>query len=180
MNYTDNYTDIETKAQIIRFTTRRGRPKSTRPMRDTGTPETVMKRLLGVTTESLDLCLERGIISKRQHWCGIHLRWLYTLRHGVPSAKTIDIVREHGKEIKNDDPTWREEREKEYNQAINLLTKSGQALFLLNLCVYNDRPKFLNYSTAEMQINFASVADSVARLRDGLDVLSELWKNPNV
>lgn len=168
--------NIEPTAKIIRFSTRRGRPKSNRPLHDTGTPETVMKRLLGETTEALDLCRERGIISDRQHWCGIHLRWLYTLRNGAPAPTTIDIVGESGQEIKNDDPQWRSEREKEYNEAINLLTKSGQALLLLNLCVYNERPKFLKFSPSEMQQNFMSVADSIARLRDGLDILSKLWK----
>jgi len=169
-------TKIETKAQIISFSRRRGRPKSNRPLHDTGTPETVMKRLLGVTSEALDLCLQRGIISERQHWCGIHLRWLYTLRHGVPSAKTINLLHESGDEVKNDDPLWRDEREKEYNSAINLLTKSGHSLMLLNLCVYNERPKFLDLPQSEIHKNFETIADSIARLRDGLDILSELWK----
>jgi len=137
-----------------------------------------MKRLLGETTEALDLCHERGIISDRQHWCGIHLRWLYTLRHGAPSPQTMDITNTGGCEIKNDDQQWRTKREKEYNEAINLLTKNGQALLLLNLCVYNQRPKFLGFSSAEMQQNFASVADNIARLRDGLDILSTIWKKP--
>jgi hypothetical protein len=165
----------EPKAEIISFHRRRGRPKNNRPLHDTGTPETIMKRLLGITTEALDLCLERKIISERQHWCGIHLRWLYTLRHGVPNVKTMDISNSSN-QIKNDDPAWREEREKEYNEALNLLTKSGNSLLLLNLCVYNHRPQFLDFTTAEMQRNFASIADNIARLRNGLDILSNLWK----
>lgn len=167
---------IETKAQIINFNRRRGRPKNNRPARDTGTPEMLIKRAMGLTTESLDLCLQRGVINERQHWCGIHLRWLYTLRNGAPTPKTTDFeYSDHGN-IKTDDPQWKEEREREYGAAINLLTKSGHSLMLLNICVYNERPRFLNMSKEEMARNSESIAANISRLRDGLDILSTLWK----
>lgn len=136
----------------------------------------VMKRVFGLTAEALDLCLERGIIRDEQHWCGIHLRWLYTLRHGVPSVRAIDPSHFGGGEPKNEDPEWRAAREKEYNEAITLLTRSGHALLLLNLCVYNERPKYLNFSPAEIKTTLPYITDSIARLRDGLDNLVNLWK----
>ena len=156
-------------AVILSFPKRRGRPKNTRPMHDSGTPELVMKRAMGQTMEALDLCLERELITKRQHWCGIHLRWLYTLRYGAPSVRTIDPTHLGGMEIKNDDPLWRSARELEYHEAINLLASSGHALLLLNLCVYNERPVFLRGPHAQAE----SALDAV---REGLDALAELWK----
>ena len=163
------------KAKILTFSRRRGRPKSNRPETDTGTPETVMKRLLGVTTEALDLCLERKIITKKQHWCGIHLRWLHTLRHGIPSVRATDLTYLGGGEHKSSDyeePLWRAAREKEYNNAINILTQNGYALLIINLCIYNELPKFFNYNHNK-SINTKEIAIKVS---SGLDILAKLWK----
>ena len=134
---------IHAPAVILSFRKRRGRPKKNLPRHDTGTPELVMKRLMGHTMEALDLFLERRLISQRQHWCGIHLRWLYTLRHGAPTLQAISPVHVGGFEAKPDDPLWRSAREKEYNQAIRLLAAKGHALIVLNLCIYNEKPLFL-------------------------------------
>lgn len=160
----------EPSAQILRFPRKRGRPKSTRPQIDTGTPELIMKRLLGCTTEALDLCLERGIISRRQHWCGIHLRWLFTLRHGVPGVRAVDPTHLGGCELKPEDPTWRDAREKEYNEALCALSKCGHVLQVMNICVYNERPKFL-----DMRTHLGDASNAITRLREGLDVLVKLW-----
>lgn len=156
----------------------RGRPKNTRPSTDTGTPETVMKRALGVTTEALDLCLERGIITEKQHWCGIHLRWLYTLCHGVPNVRAINLLQplNQDKLTDHDNPKWREAREKEYNEAISLLSKTGHAIMLMNMCIYNERPKFLYIDSLKNTKNTKNNIHNIANLRDGLDILDKLWK----
>lgn len=164
-----------TNTKILTFSRSRGRPKNNRPMIDTGTPETVMKRLLGVTTEALDLCLEHGIITQKQHWCGIHLRWLYTLRHGVPSVRATDLSYIGGCEQKSsdyEDPLWRASREKEYNNAISTLTQSGHALLIINLCIYNEFPKSINFSALNMKKNTYYY---ISNLRNGLDILVKLW-----
>ncbi len=163
-------------SKILTFSSRRGRPKSNRPLIDTGTPETVMKRLLGLTTEALDLCRERGIITDKQHWCGIHLRWLYTLRSGVPGVRAHDISvtgNEGQKPVDYDDPLWRAAREKEYNTAINTLTQSGHALLLINLCIYNEMPKAIVFSPAGDKKNSCHISNNI---RNGLDILAKLWK----
>jgi hypothetical protein len=162
-------------ATILAFPRRRGRPKSARLGNDTGTPELVMKRLHGETAEALDLCLERRIISREQHWCGVHLRWLYTLRHGAPGVRAIDTTHISGLETRVDDPEWRSAREKEYHEAMKKLTASGHALMIANLCIYNIRPKFLAVKKPATSNPFGQ-ADMVAILRDGLDVLVSLWK----
>lgn len=138
---------------------RRGRPRQNRITRDTGTPELVMKRLRGETAESLDLYLERGVISAEQHWCGIHLRWLYTLRFGAPGVRATDPTHLGGMEVKADDPTWRALREAEYNEAIGLLGRRCKHV-LLNVSVYNERP---------------GVQDTIY-LREALDLLALHWR----
>ena len=135
-------TDDKHPAIILSFPKRRGRPKSTRTTHDRGTPELLIKRQQGETLEALDLCLERRIINDRQHWCGIHLRWLYTLRYGAPGVRAIDTTHLGGFDITVDDPLWRGAREKEYHEAIALLAQSGHALLVMNLCIYNERPLF--------------------------------------
>lgn len=167
-------------AKIIRFINKRGRPKNNRPLHDTGTPETVMKKLLGITTESLDICLERGIINRKQHWCGIHLRWLYTLRYGIPSVKSTNLTMlKHSKQlpIDNEDPQWRKEREQEYSQAINLLNKTGYAQLIINICIYNERPKFLNLMGENHLPIQPNIKQDLKKIQEGLDILANLWKN---
>ena len=172
---TESIPDDSSPAQLLHFPRKRGRPKTIRPKTDIGTPELILKRLHGHTAEALDLCLERAIISERQHWCGVHLRWLYTLRHGVPSVRAIDPTHLGGAEPKPEDPQWRTAREKEYNDAIRALSQSGHALMLLNICVYNERPAFLDMPKPTLQKNINRMADTIAKLRDGLDVLDGLW-----
>jgi len=154
---------------------RRGRPRSTRPNTDTGTPELVMKKLLGETTETLDLCLEKGLITKDQHWCGIHFRWLYTLRFGAPSVRAIDPTHIGGIDIKTDDPDWRAAREIEYHEAIRTLTAKGHVGLLLNLCIHNERPRFLNRNQTHTAQTAQAATDLLTQLRNGLDTLAALW-----
>jgi hypothetical protein len=122
------------------LSTKRGRPKLPRlPMNDTGTPELVMKRLRSETTEMLDMMLERSIIDVEQHWCGTHLRWLYTLRFGAPGVRAIDPLYMGGVDLEADDPHWRELREAEYAAALSML---GHRLanIVLAVAVHNEKP----------------------------------------
>ena len=160
---------------LLRFPRRRGRPKTGHPLNDSGTPELVMKRLLGETAEALDLCLERGIISRRQHWCGIHLRWLYTLRYGAPGIRAIDPAHLGGVETSVDDPEWRRAREKEYHDAMQKLNDSGYALLLTNICIHNERPKFLIPCQPGLPIPHKMDLHAPDRLREGLDILASHW-----
>lgn len=170
-------------AKILRFARpvssrggRRGRPKSVRPAIDLGTPELVLKRKLGQTSESLDLCLERGLITPQQHWCGVHLRWLYTLRHGAPGLRALNPVHLGGAMPRSDDPYWRAEREQEYRDAVQALSTGGNIALVVNLCVYNERPRFLETRTRLPQKQQLANAELLQRTRQGLDVLVELWR----
>ena len=173
-----NLREGESKPQavILRFPRRRGRPKKpARPKSDCGTPELVMKRLLGQTAEALDLCLERGIIDREQHWCGIHLRWLYTLRHGAPGVRAIDPTHLGGIDIKRDDPDWREKREKEYHEAMKKLAKSGHAALVMSVCIHGERPKFLSLKKTVDFKKQQKLSQMITDLKDGLNVLVKHW-----
>lgn len=160
-------------AAILRFPRKRGRPRASRPSSDTGTPELVMKRLMGETTEALDLCFERGILTREQHWCGVHLRWLYTLRYGAPGVRAVDPTHLGGIEISTDDPEWRAAREQEYHEAVRAL--GVRALAVLNLCVYNERPKFLARREEITAARARMIGEMIGAIREGLDLLAALW-----
>lgn len=162
----------ETRATILYFPRKRGRPKTIRTPKDHGTEELQAKRKANVTAEPLDLCLERGIISQEQHWCGIHLRWLYTLRYGAPGVRALDPTHMGGAENKMDDPVWREAREQEYHEAMKLLTDKGYAKLLASLCIYNERPVFLETA----QKNKAKNVTYINSMVDGLDILVRHWR----
>ena len=165
-------------AAILRFPRRRGRPKSAHLNNDTGTPELVMKRLLGETAEALDLCLEREIITRQQHWCGIHLRWLYTLRYGAPGVRAVDQTHMGGIESpRPDDPEWRTAREQEYHDAMLQLSRRGLAQIVTGLCIFNERPKFLSPHVPVTGKRAHETMRHRDQLRAGFDLLNELWRN---
>ncbi|MDX2074495.1 MAG: hypothetical protein SFX19_09075 [Alphaproteobacteria bacterium] len=139
---------------------KRGRPKIIREEHDRGTPELQFKRLSGDTLEALDLCLEKGAITPEQHWCGIHLRWLYTLRYGAPGVRAVDFNHVHGLDIESDDPTWRESREAEYHAALKYISDYGFDAMLVSVCIHNERPCRLTIET----------------LSEGLQLLVKHWK----
>ena len=142
-------------------------------MRDTGPPELVMKRLRNETAEMLDICLERGIITLQQHWCGIHLRWLYTLRYGAPGLRAVDPTHLGGLDIKPDAPDWRSAREREFNDAMEKLRQHGSASLIINLCIYNERPIFLEAGkSASKNARYLR-----AQLCEGFDILFTHWKS---
>jgi len=165
-----------TKAIILSFPRKRGRPRITRPSVDTGTPELVLKKLMGMTTESLDLCLEREIITPEQHWCGIHLRWLYTLRHGAPGIRAIDPTHLGGLENKIDDPEWRAARENEYHDAMKKLHQARHAQLIVSICIYNERLPFLSLHTPVTPKKAQAASQMIEELRHGLNILVDEWR----
>lgn len=172
------------KAQILRFARpsaarsgKRGRPRTARKDPDLGTPELILKRKLGQTTETLDYCLERHIITAEQHWCGIHLRWLYTLRHGAPGIKALNPAHlRNSAPIRADDVSWRQAREQEYLEAITALSQSGDIAIVVNISVYNERPSWLDNPAKLSAKQAAQNAAMRSRLHTGLNTLVKLWR----
>lgn len=162
------------------FSRKRGRPRSTAPAGiDIGTPELIHKRAFSLTAEAIDICLERELISADEHWCAIHLRWLYTLRYGAPSVHAIDPTHMGGRECTNDNPEWRKEREREYLDALKTLGSHTHVQRLLGLCVFNQRPQMLHFQPGAGFGKTAKHRESAVRelsaLRGSLAQLVKLW-----
>lgn len=160
-------------ATILHFPRRRGRPRTARPRHDTGTPELVMKRLKQETAEALDLCLERSIITLEQHWCGVHLRWLYTLRYGAPGTRAVDPTHLGGKETRADNQEWRVAREKEYQEAVQELSACGVNTAVMDLCIHNIRPGILNARSARV---LKKHEREMRKIQEGLEILVKHWE----
>lgn len=158
---------------------RRGRPRQHKPRSDLGTPELQMKRLMGHTAEPLDVCLQREWISAAQHRAGLHLRWLYTLRYGLPSVTALDPLAA-GSRIPqaSRDPEWLHARETEYRQAIDLLTDANLESLILRVVVFHESPMLLTWRASGGAPN-PKAAQQMAYIRDGLELLHKHWENLN-
>ena len=154
---------------------RQGRPKKTRPSIDLGTPELIYKRAYHSTMEAIDLCLEHAIITPAQHSCGLHLRWLYTIRYGAPGISALPLTPLYNAPLsKQDDPLWRQARETEYREAIALLKSYHCANEVMRICVHNERLFHLN------QPQPSSATNPIPALKEGLSLLAKHWKrNPH-
>lgn len=161
-------------AVILQFPRRRGRPRKALPQRDSGTEELQAKRAQKITTEALDLCLEKSLITPQQHWCGIHLRWLHTLRYGAPSVRALDPTHLGGRETAQTDTQWRANRENEYHEAVLLLRKHRLAEIVGSVCIYDQRPDFLTTQKTPTH----SQRKMLAQLVEGLSLLDRVWSRP--
>ena len=166
------------------FSTRRGRPASARPTTDYGTPELIFKRAHAHTMEAIDLCRQRRIIDSDQHWCGLHLRWLYTIRYGAPNVSAVDLTRIDGYAMaaSEDSPIWRQAREAEFAQAMALLRARHKQELVMQVCVFNERPHFLRLESLRAAYERPAIARQIEReltqFIAGLDELVRLWKMP--
>ncbi len=163
------------------FSTRRGRPRAqTTPANDPGTPELRMKHALGLTHEPIDLCLARGLVTPDQHWCGLHLRWLYTLRYGAPSLTTRYVDTPSAAAEAEDSAHWRALREQEYADAITQLKTSQRYECIMRLCVFNELPSFLNHRLRQQAWSNPALTQQLTqaeqRTREGLELLVTLWR----
>ncbi len=163
------------------FSTQRGRPRKPALDNDPGTPELRLKHALRFTAEPIDLCLEKNLITTEQHWCGLHMRWLYTLRYGAPSLTTH--YTDHAAPASpppNDDPTWRAMREQEYHDAITLLKNHRRYECVMRLTVFNEHPAFLSPLMRERALHSPAVTNQLANahthLREGLQLLVTHWR----
>lgn len=132
------------------FRSRRGRPRARQAIHnepDPGTPELLTKRRYHLTTEPIDLCLNRKLIDETQHRNALRFRWLYTIRFGAPGVSAFDYARAAGKDLfVEDDPAWRAAREQDYRNACDLLRKLGAHRLVFHCVIYNEPPDFLDLS----------------------------------
>ena len=159
---------------------RRGRPKNVNKSIDFGTKELQWKRSNLQTMEPIDLCLHKGLISKSQHKSAIKLRWLYTLKFGAPTVSSADCSMVVGRYVsKHVNEEFLESMQKLYSDSIQLLDKYGSRRIVMNLCVFNEFPTFLDNPRSPAA--YCELQD----LQNGLEALSKILmfspnKNPEV
>lgn len=164
------------------FSTQRGRPRKPMNDNDPGTPELRLKHALRLTAEPIDLCLEKNLITREMHWCGLHLRWLYTLRYGAPSLTRnyADGTDQSRPPPSEDDPTWRTMREQEYHEAIAMLKANRRYECVMRLAIFNEHPAFLNPALRARLLQEPALAHQLAfahnHLREGLTLLTQHWR----
>lgn len=168
----------------MRFKNKKGRPALNRPKNDAGTAELRQKRAFGITAEPLDLCLQYNLISNEQHWAGIHLRWLYTIRFGSSSVQSVNLSDTRSISTRENDLTWQENREVEYKEAIENLTKNNSKQIVMDICIFDKKPMFLkfisdfyNNLSEEKVKNMQHYSKDIITFKEGLNSLVRLWCN---
>ena len=79
------------------------------------------------SAEPIDICLQRGFITVRQHRLALRLRWLYTLNFGLPTVQAYNFSKIPGREVsKYDDETFYEKRQ-EYTRVTEQLYKTDRS-----------------------------------------------------
>ncbi len=125
------------------FCRKRGRPKRKDvDYIDKGTPELQHKYKQKLTMEPLDLLLQADLINAEQHWCGLHFRWLHSLRFGTVTVNAIDPALVRGIKHKRIYTKWQIERESEWKEAQQILLRAGLYHAVRDLCIYNKMPNY--------------------------------------
>lgn len=146
------------------FSSKRGRPRraTSHQEHDKGTEELRRQRAAMRTLEPLDVLLRRGALTEKEHRVALHFRWLYTLCFGTPHLSSIPLSPlAASTTAREDDPLWREAREGEYKHAASRLQSARLLRVVQNCCLYHEMPPD---------------AQGLARLKEGLGLLSELWR----
>lgn len=90
----------------------------------------------------------------------------------APGLRAVDPTHLGGLDIKPDVPDWRTAREREFHEAMEKLRQHGSAALIMNLCIYNERPAFLQPGKRGLK--------NSKRLRiqlcEGFDILFTHWK----
>lgn len=162
------------------FSTSRGRPRINQAATDIGTPELRLKHALGLTAEPIDLCIARALITTEQHWCGLHLRWLYTLRYGAPVLTTRYADKAESPITQDEAQQWRELREMEYHESIALLKQRQRFECVMRVCVFNELPAFLSHTLCKRASSDVALAHQLMqthrKMVEGLDILVHHWR----
>ncbi len=126
------------------FTKRRGRPAIKRPAHDKGTPELARKHRLGLTSEPLDVLLSRNYITVEEHSAGLHARWLYTVKFGIPDLRAANPEgREASARKSYRDAAWQQRHEAEYAHVVENLRQANAKREVFNICIYKQWPFWL-------------------------------------
>lgn len=158
------------------FSQKRGRPRLNKDKKDLGTIELRNKKIYDITTEALDLCLKKSIITQEQHEAAMRLRWLYTLRFGAPDISAYNPENIGKSCFRQDNELWLSARHYEYKLALKELDRTRTKKIVMNICIFNIRPAFLNHKQTKIDIKIAKTNhDQLTKLCEGLELLSDLF-----
>lgn len=128
---------------------KRGRPRLDRPKYDFGTPELIKKRMTIApddptrSTNPIDACAARGIISDEAHSAAIYFRALRKIVFGkaIPPAIDLNAVSSNG----NPDEPDRGDAETKYREACAAMKCQSRPAFdaVENLVVHERWPEWL-------------------------------------
>lgn len=155
----------------------RGRPKKISAKVDFGTAELFQKRVLGITKEPLDLCLERGIINGAEHAAGLTLRRLFVLKHGTPGLQSKDYSKLKGRgESKYNDQQWLSLQQSVYADVLSTLKSIKCDQSIMDVCIYSIMPSFLinmrhNKSILDLMIFKDGMSALLAELSEYTEIL---------
>ncbi len=149
----------------------RGRPKNPdKNKKDKGTKELQSKRALNITTEPLDLCLQKDLITSQQHVAGLRFRWLYTLQFGSLGVSAYSPDDLGGHSCRYNDEEWLAKRKIEYIKMIRELRYTGAKKIVMDVCIFGIHPSFLVTEWCLKRPNLLPYKE-LCLFRNGLDVL---------
>ncbi len=163
------------------FTSKRGRPPANMAgltLIEGGKQEDIKPKIRPksrINREPIDICHEKGLISDDQHRAAIHFRWLYSLRFGAPGVSATDYDRMSGRQLRDNDPKWQEEREREYAMAVEKLRMCGALKIVLNLAVFNHVPRYMPRGRISRKDYIHHNLNEIVKLQEGLDILARHW-----
>lgn len=151
----------------------RGRPKSTHQGADLGTPELQYYKKHHLTEEVIDRYLRHNILDSNQHWCGIHLRWLYTKLYGLPTARAVAFI-EKGRSCLEENAAQLKDMHDQYHYASQLLLKENLHKTVLDVTVFNRDILFdsMHYQRANPQNPKYNLKSN---LINGMNILVKCW-----
>ena len=118
------------------------------------------------TVEPIDLCLQIGLISFKQHRLALRLRWLYTINFGLPTVQAYNINRRPGREVSKYDDVTVYERRQEYKRITEFLYKEDRVAskLFLNIIIHQYRPSFCSFNLDYKMLNEKELVKSAAKI----------------
>ena len=159
---------------------KRGRPKS-RLAIDLGTTELRQKRSLDLTTEPLDLCMKRNLITESQYKAALKFRWLFSMCYGHLKLKSYDPSAPIGRSlVEQGDQTLRY-CHTTYHDVISQLQLISAEKIVSNICIHHHIPSFLKHNTRALELGPIMMRKvcEFEKFKEGIELVEQHIKRIN-
>ncbi|MFN9109938.1 MAG: hypothetical protein ACK5XN_07695, partial [Bacteroidota bacterium] len=102
---------------------------------------------------------------------------LHTIRYGAPGISALLLDSSEQKGAGTEDPHWRQEREEEYHNAIHVLKSNRSFQEVRNICIYNQKPAFLDVASFSSLQPSPRIELSILMFQSGMAALRDLWRS---